>query len=240
MRHDLKQELAEAFAPPPPKDRDSFLATLPYPKLTYPGFVLSQIGYIRKRIWLASLMILLVGIGTVCILPGHAMLMVWVISALLPFLALLTAAEISRSDLFGMSEIESGCRFALPQVIGARMIILGICGFTVIAALAAGLGIFSAFGIARAALYLLTPYVLTGGISLAIFGRTRGQEGVYLSAAAALGICLAGMLLFRHESLNGIPTDLVMAAACTAGTLLITMQSRKLLTGKETGYGIET
>ena len=129
MRFNLKKELAEAFTPPESKGRDSFLAAIPYPKLTYPEFVL--------------VIILLAGSGTVCIIPESGMMLVWIISALIPLLAVLTAAEISRSDIFGMSEIESGCRFALPQVMGARMIILGICNFAVIAAATAVLGVFS-------------------------------------------------------------------------------------------------
>lgn len=239
MKINLKKELREAFTPPAPTGRDSFLATIPYPKLTYPEFIMSQICYIRKRVWFISLLILLSGVGTVCIVPDSGMMPVWVISALIPFLALMTAAEISRSDIFGMSEIESACRFSLPQVIGARMIILGVCNFALIAAAAAALGIFSPFGIAKSALYILTPYVLVNGISLGIFGRVRGQDGVFLSATVALAVSLAGMIFLRKEIFNERTTTVFMLVICVFGTLLMTVQLRKILTRKENSYGTQ-
>lgn len=237
MKFHLKKELEEAFTPPEPKGRDGFLAAIPYPKLTYPEFVLSQIGYIRKRVWFVSAVILLAGIGAVCIMPERDMSFLWVISALVPLLAVLTAAEISRSDIFGMSEIEAGCRFALPQVMVARMIILGVCNFAVIAAAAVILGIFSPFGIAKSALYILTPYTLVNGISLAIFDRVRGQDGVYLSAAAALAVSLAGVIFSGKGLYGGRSANAFMAAVCAAGVILTVMQIKKLLVGKENDYG---
>ncbi|MDE5741550.1 MAG: hypothetical protein K2H90_03790 [Oscillospiraceae bacterium] len=239
MRFNLKKELREAFTPPEPNGRDGFLAAIPYPKLTYREFVLSQICYIRKRIWFVSLLILLAGVGAVYIVPDSSMVLVWIISALIPLLAVLTAAEISRSDIFGMFEIEAVCRFALPQVIGARMIILGICNFAVIAAATAVLGIFSPLGIAKSALYILTPYVSVNGISLAIFGRVNGQDGVYLSVAAAFAVSLAGVILFGKELYDERMTNVLMMAVCVAGTVLMTVQIKKLLVGKDNYYGIK-
>lgn len=235
----IKKEIYKACEPPEPKNRDSFLKSLPYPKLTYPEFVLSQIGYIRKRMWVVSAFILLAGIFTACVIPYRETALLWVLSSLTPLLAVLTAAEISRSDIFGMSEIEAGCRFALPQVIGARMIILGICNFAVIAAAAVISGVFSPFGIAKSALYVLTPYVSVNGISLAIFGRVRGQDGVYLSAAAALAVSLAGVIIFGKEFYDKRSASFFMTAVCAAGVILMTVQSRKILVGKDNYYGIK-
>lgn len=235
----IKKEIYKACEPPEPKDRDGFLKSLPYPKLTYPEFVLSQIGYIRKRMWAVSAFILLAGIFTACIIPYGETSLLWVLSSLTPLLAVLTAAEISRSDIFGMSEIEAECRFALPQVMGARMIILGICNFVVISAAAVILGIFSPFGIAKSALYILTPYVSVNGISLAIFGRVRGQDGVYLSAAAALAVSLAGVIFSGKDFYGKMSASFFMTAVCAAGAILMIVQSKKILTGKDNYYGIK-
>ena len=239
MKINLKKELAEAFIPPEPKERDGFLAAFCYPKLTYLEFILSQIRYIRKRVWFVSVIILLAGIGTVCIMPESIMILVWGISALIPLLAVLTAAEISRSDVFRMSEIEEGCRFALPQVVGARMIILGVCDFFVIAALTVILGVFSPLDITRSALYILTPYVLVNGSSLAIFDRVRGQDGVYLSAAVAFTVSLAGVIFSGREFYDERSANFFMAAVCAAGWVLMVMQIKKILIGKDNYYGVK-
>ncbi len=239
MKFNLKKELAEAFIPPEPKDRDGFLAAIPYPKLTYPEFVLSQIRYIRKSVWFVSGIILLAGIGTVCVMPENSMILVWVISALIPLLAVLTAAEISRSDIFGMSEMEAGCRFALSQVVGARMIILGVCDFFVIAVLTAVSGVLSPHDIAKSALYILTPYAFVNGCCLAIFDRVKGQDGVYLSAAAAFAVSLAGVIFSGKAFYGGRTANFFMAAVCAAGWVLTVVQIKKLLIGKEHYYGVE-
>lgn len=239
MKLNIKKELTRACTPPKPVGRDSFLAGLTYPKLTYPEFILSQVCYIRKRVWLASAAVLLAAVGTVGVLPESGMAVVWVISAVVPFWAVLTAAEISRSNIFGMSEIEAGCRFALPQLTGARMMILGICNFAVIAAVTAVLGIFSPFGTAKSALYILTPYVLVNGISLAVFDRVRGQDGVYLSAAAALAVSMAGVIFSGRGILGERTEGIIMTALCAAGMTMVTVQAKKILMGKDNYYGTQ-
>lgn len=238
----LKKEIYKAAEPPEPQNRDSFLKSLPYPKLTYPEFVFSQIGYIRKRIWVISAFVLLAGVFTACIIPYREMALLWVLSSLTPFLAVFTSAEISRSSVFGMSELEAGCRFAIPQLVGARMLILGVCNFIVIAAAAVISGIFSPFGIAMSALYILTPFVSVCGISLVIFGKVKGQDGVYLSGAAALAVSMLGIILFspyRTDKIYGRISDLINLTVFAVGTLLTIVQIKKLLIGKDNYYGIK-
>lgn len=239
---DIKKEICKAAEPPEPKNRDGFLKALPYPKLTYPEFVLTQIVYIRKRMWVISAFILLAGVFTACVIPYREMILLWVLSSLTPFLAVFTSAEISRSSVFGMSELEAGCRFSLPQLSGARMLILGVCNFIVIAAATVISGIFSPFGIAMSALYILTPFVSVCGISLAVFEKARGQDGVYISGAAALAVGLLGIILFspdRADEIYGRISNLINLAVCAAGTLLTIVQIKKLLTGKDNYYGIK-
>lgn len=238
MAINLKKELGESFTPPDPKDRDRFLAAIPYPKLTYSEFILSQLGYIRKRIWFASAAIMLAAAGTVCVLPESGMTLVWLLSALVPFLAALTAAEISRSDIFGMSEIESACRFAVPQITAARMLILGVCNFIVIAVLTALSGIHTPLGFARSALYIFTPYIAVNGLSLWIFGRVRGHDGVYLSAAAALAVSLAGIIIFRGIGFGGNSVNIFNAVVSVLGTAAAAVQLKNFF-GKERFYGTE-
>lgn len=242
MRIDIKKEIAGACTPPEPKGRDTFLAAVCYPKLTYPEFVLSQIGYIRKRIWLISAVVLLSGTG-VCVIPETDERLVWLVSALIPMLAVQTAAEISRSDLFGMSEMEAACRFDLTNLASARMLILGVCNFVVIFAAAAFLGFFSSLGIAKSILYILTPYVLAAGISLAILRKAKGSDGVYLSTAAALAIGLFGAEIlgrnhyhhFEQRTLNSL-----MLIVCAGGAVFMVVQIKNLLMRKDYCYGTQT
>ena len=235
----IKKMLRRAFTPPEPQNKDKFLKSLCCPRMSYFEFILSQICYIRKRVWIFSMLLLLISLGAVCVIPRGEIYAVWIISAFVPFLALLTAAEISRSNLFGISEIEAACRFSLPQLTGARMIILGICNFAVISVIVISFDLFSPLGIMKAALYILTPYITVNGISLAILNRISGPDGVYVSAAAAVGVSLAGVF-----SLNRLVIDLrlinnVRGALCIIGAIVTALQMKKMMTGKDNLYGIK-
>lgn len=234
----FKQQLEEAFAPPEPKGRDSFLAAIPYPKLTRTEFVLTQLGYIRKRIWAASAAIMLTAAGGICIFPEDSLALVWVISAMIPFLGALTAAELSRSDAFGMAAMESACRFSLPQITVARMLILGICNFVLIALLTVLSSKYTPFGFARSALCIFTPYITVSGLCLAIYNRVRGQDGAYLSAVAAMAVSVAGCIIFKNFLLDVRAMNLLSIAACIAGVVAVIVQSKKIIFERDY-YGIK-
>lgn len=164
---------------------------------------------------------------------------VWIVSAVIPFLALLTATEISRSDIFGMSEIEAGCRFSLPQLTGARMIILGACDFTVIPIVAVILGVSSPLGIIKTALYIITPFITVNGISLVILNKVNSSDGIYISAAATVGVSLAGVLSFGRIVIDARLINTICAALCVVGLIVIAVQIKIIMTGKDNCYGIK-
>lgn len=233
----VKKELYEAFSPPVSTKKEGFLNALPYPKLSFPGFVLSQIKYIRKRFWAASALIVAYAVCMVCFMPQEYFLHiklsdVWTISSLTPFLAMLTAAEISRSNIYGMAEFETACRFSLPQLTGARTLILGITSFAVISVPTVITGIFTPVGIARSVLYILTPFLFTNGICLAVFSRFRGQEGIYISSAAMLSVSVSGILV--HISQIKIPENilnLICILLCICGAAAIILNLKKITNG---------
>lgn len=233
MRCHIKKELETAFEPPEPKGREIFLSQLSYPKMTYPEFIFSQIGYIRKRIWIVSLAVLSAAAFVACFASEEVKLLLWLTAAIMPFLALLTASEISRSGIFGMSEMEAGCRFSLTQVVGARMIILGICNFIIIITVSILSGVFTPFGFAKSVLYIFAPYITVNGCSLMIFNRVKGQDGIYLAAAAALGVSLVGTVIYNGSTYYGRFTNLIVFAACIGGILTAFVQMKKILFGKE-------
>ena len=241
----VKKELYEAFSPPEPMEKEKFLNALPYPQLSFSQFVFSQIKYIRKRVWVASVLTVAAAVFTVCFMslndPAYIGLpAVWIISSLTPFLAMLTASEISRSNMYGMTELETACRFSLPQLTGARTLILGGISFAVIAALTVILGIFTPVDIAKAAIYILAPFLLVNGISLAVFSRFNAREGGYISGAAALFVSISGILL--QGSQMKIPENICnnfCIALCLFGTVTIILTMKKISNGANY-YGTHT
>ena len=233
----LKSALTDAFIPPKSQKKAAFLATLPCRKLTYFSFVLAQIGYIRKRIWLFSALTLLGVLGAACFLPQDKLYVVLFVSALMPFLALLTITELARSDLFLMSEIEDGCKFSLPQLAGARIIILGVCNLFVIVAFAAILRVFSPLGLFHAAVTVLTPYIAVQVFSLFLLDKIRGMDGVYTSVAVALIVSL-GSAITTGKHLYDTPFFTSFCTLlCAVGAVFIVSQSKKIIGRKEVNDG---
>ena len=235
MNKKLINGLQEAFEVPPPVDKERFLKNLPYPKSRYRDFFFSQLGYIRKRVWILSAVFVLAGWAVAFLSPGilnwHIEAgKVWIVSAVLPFLALLTVTEIYRSAFCRMAELEGSCRFSLQQIIMARISILGGGNISVLALLLFFMNRVSPYGLLRILLYLGLPYLITCGTCLLILNQVHGKESIYVCAAAACIVSMINLVLSNMIPLLYTNTHLVSWLFLSAAAiLLIGVQTYKLL-----------
>lgn len=118
------------------------------------------------------------------------------------------------------------------------MIILGVCNFALISAVTVILGIFSPLSIIKSALYVLTPYITVNGLSLFILNKIRGADGVYISTAAALGVCVIGVPSFSGM-FDARVVNALCIALCAVGTVTVIIQIRKKFNGKDIHDGIK-
>lgn len=196
MKKNLKNILQVVFEAPPPVDKNRFLRTLRYPKITYFDFLLNQFSHIHKRVWILS--IFLVCMGQVLVSASRASSIhwysesgsIWIVSAALPFLALLIITEIYRSAFYHMAELEISCRFSLSQIIMSRIGILGIGSIVVLMFILISMNQISSFGLIALISYLIVPYTMTCSLCLWILNRIRGQESIYSCAAATCFISI--------------------------------------------------
>lgn len=154
---------------------------------------ISQLTYLRKRVFILSLLLILAGI-VLSFQPhydpqcNYIDKNCWLMSAILPFLALFSSVELTRSSSYKMAELEMSCRFCLQQLFAARILLLGGGNFAVLLTILLLLQRVSPFGFMRLALYLLTPYLLTSALCLILTSRFRGKEALYFCASASCGI----------------------------------------------------
>lgn len=189
-----KDELKQAFDAPQPVKKRNFLRHLDLPGMSVHEFLFSQIGYIRKWIWCVSTLILVVSILGLAFLPNTVL---WLISGLTPLLALTIISESGRSELNNMVELEMATRFSLRSVTFARLAILGLMNLLL-------LGVLLPIGLWNdtvapfaAALYIITPFLLTTFIGLNIVRKFRGQEAMYACVGTSVGISF--FLLLSHN-----------------------------------------
>jgi hypothetical protein len=243
MNKRLKKALQTAFDAPRPVDKERFLKSLPYARITYPLFFLSQFRYIRKRLWVLSIMIAFMGwaaaFGQPALIDWQAESgKIWMISSVLPFWAMLTATELFRSSFYRMAELEAVCQFSLPQLMMARITILGGVNFLILALLLVFVSQASPYSLLQVILYLMVPYLVTSGLCLFLMNRMQGQESVYNCAAAACLVSAANMI--SGSSMQLLYTHAYLACwllLFASSALLVSVQLRNLLSKGGITYG---
>ena len=85
MKSEMKRALKDAFEAPEPKHKKEFLKELEQPQISTVSFLLSQVSYIRKSVWIGSVFVAVLAVLWADAVGEDS---VWVISAMMPFVAL--------------------------------------------------------------------------------------------------------------------------------------------------------
>lgn len=194
-------------------------------------FLLSQLGYIRKWVWIAAALISLTAIIGAQTESPH---LLWVLSACTPLLALTIISESGRSRCYEMEELEMATRFSLRSVVLARLGLLGIFNlFLLVLLICIGCGN-SPYRPLTVGIYISVPFLLTTFLGLSITRKFRGQEGLYACAGSAL--CVSILVFLTRTSaafLYGEPLLIWWIAGLIALCIGIGQQYRKLIAQTE-------
>ena len=213
MKREMKQALREAFAAPPPQNKNRFLRSVTQPKIGFWEFVLAQAAYIGRQVWVLSFLVLLAALLGVRFLQRD---LLWILTALMPYLAVTAVTEQVRSESCGMAELEVTTRFSLKSVLLARMTLVGLVhGLMLVLLMLLGQSS-GAAATAQLGIYLLVPYLLTTVSGLWLTRRLRSQEAVYGCLAIAVVVSVLPLVsrTFFLQLYQAIyfPWWLVMAA----------------------------
>jgi len=155
---------------------------------------------------------------------------IWLLSSLLPFFAVIPVTLLSKSERYGMDELEASCRFSLTFIRLVRMCIIGV----------ATLGIFLITGIAMRVLYafsitdyivcIITPYLVSDFGAILVTRRWHDKQNIY----GILAVCIVSSLVPFVEKIirqSGILPDAAIVAI--SGVLLIAVLRESILYIKE-------
>lgn len=208
MKRGIQQGIKDAFEAPKSLKKQEFMRQINQSQIcpgeiSFGQFMWQQTGYIRKRAWVLSFVIFMVALIGGCFMDKDVL---WLLSAMMPFLAISAITENIRSEICGMSELEMATRFSLKSVVLARMGVLGVLHLgtlCLITMFGCGEGATAVF---QTGVYLLVPYLLTDVGGLWLVRKIRGREAVYASMALAFVIGAfpvisryAMMLLYREQ-----------------------------------------
>jgi len=231
MNNGLKKEIKEAFEWKEPEGKKQFLSKLCFPKLDKKDFIFEQIFYIRKKVWIFSSLIfglIMLIIYSFRRFPSSE-INLWVVSSLMPFLALISVMELSRSSMFKMAEMEASCLFGLPQLLLARMMILGIWNGLLLMIIVIAVNFYMPEGIIRIIVYLLAPYLLVSGLSLYLINNRKERNTIYSCTAIAVFVSICGILLQRIlKNYDGKFDIWIMISLLVIGLCIVFTQIRKM------------
>ncbi len=210
MDKKLKNALRQAYELPSPEGKEEFLKQFREPLAGYREFFLTQAGYIKKRAAAMSLVIL----GAALVMSVH--MDAWTIGALsafMPFLIIFLVTEFSRSVSFNMAELEMSCRYSLADIVLVRSFVLGAVQLICILFLLMLCHEKSGAGLLMTAAYLLTPYLLSLVLSMAVL-RKAGTKNIYGSVVICCFIsCICAISRFMNPVIfSGIYNGLWLTA----------------------------
>ena len=191
------------------------------PSISVVSFLLSQITYIRKRVYLASLLILILAV----IVADHTGAdSVWAVAAMMPFIALCMTAESARSETYGMAEFEMASRFSIKSIMLARLGTIGFVHIVLLCILVPIVSCSSLLSYVRIGIYLLVPYLAATVPELITVRRFRGKEAISFCMGISVMVSILNtvvkeLLTFLFGS-NQFVIWLVIAVYLTGRTVL--------------------
>lgn len=196
MNRYLRQEIKKIYevSVPNQQKKMQFLRELSQPQLTMWQFIFIQIAYLRKWVWILSVLLLFPALAGARYLDPNT---VWIVSALVPFLSLLAVTESTRSTIYGMHEFEMSTRFSMKSVILARMSILGFLDLFVLSCLVPLCYISSNISFVQTGVYLLVPYLINTNICLKNLRYFHGKEAFYSCVGITVLVSGSGLGLHR-------------------------------------------
>lgn len=196
MKKNREQQIKQAFFMPPPAGRQEFFLSLCTDNTRRTGlrsFLYLQAGYIRKRVWIASVLLFAAVLSALWLteVPFRAAALC---SALLPLLSLFTMSELSRSLFYNMAELEMSCKYSLSRIVLARMGLLGILQLVCFLGLFLLLAGRTGFSIWQLGLYLLLPMLAETFLTMFLLNRLRTKDTVLSCAAVCAGLSFLQLL----------------------------------------------
>ncbi len=166
-------------------------------------FILSQIGFIRKRTWAFQILILALicsafyNIGSENSLSFEAFSLISILS---PLLLIINVEEISRIYYKSILEIEFSTKNSLKKVLATRMLILAITDCIVLIIMMIFAGSLMDISALRLIMYTFVPFNLVCIGCMQLMKYFKGRELNYVCTAYSFLL----MLIFGLLKINGL------------------------------------
>ena len=107
----------------------SYMNSSEFNKNSMRDIILNQLQFLPLSFWIVQIILTICAVLLACILGQWRVPFYYpltILAVMVPFLALLGAIEISKSNIYGMWEIEQSSRTTLVKIVAGRMLIIGV------------------------------------------------------------------------------------------------------------------
>ncbi len=222
---ELKLILKDACGEPDPVIKDSFIRKVNGMQSTRsmspvrsarsmsPVRVLAiEMHYIRKRVWVISILAIAVMLIAVSRLGED---MILHIADMMPLLAGLGMIEVMRAGMHDMSELEAVTLISAKGALFARMTIIGLGHLLAVAVTSAVLAGFGGYGAPETGLRLIIPYLITTISCMEVERTGFGRENTWSCMAVAVLVIVTREIIYSTGIviLSGVAVPALIAAA---------------------------
>lgn len=243
MKNNLKNELKALYSETPPlpdenkKNQTVLKAAVLTSRLSpaestmsFGEFFLSQIKFIRKKVWLGQFFTLI--FCTAVIFYSSGTNSISLISALVPLIFTFGVGELSRAFQYKTAEMELSTPFTLNQVMLSRLTILGLTDVLVLTFIIIMTAVFFPISIFRIFMYLCVPFLITSFGCLCILNYVHTKECNYYCIALGVFV-MAGSFalseiapsLYEASLISGWFILFAISLLCTAVEIQLLLKS---------------
>ena len=172
--------------------QDAQAAKPPKASIGIVTFMSSQITYIRKRVYLVSLLILALAVIAANYAGTDS---VGAVAAMMPFIALCMVTESARSETYGMAELEMASRFSIKTIMLARFGTIGFVHMMLLCILIPVVVHSALISFIHAGIYLLVPYLAASVLECTAVRRFRGKEAISVCMAISVMVSVINTIL---------------------------------------------
>lgn len=188
----VKKAISKAYDVSSTKNKIQFLNQFENRNLNYVELVINQFKYMKKINLLFALSF--VACMFVCFFV-YLQSKLWLFSAFIPFLSLLSVLLLIQSKRHKMDELEMSCRFSLKLITITRICISGTLSLFALLVGVFILNMICGFNISSSVFGLVVPYLVSAWGCLIIIRKFNSKNNLAICAGFCLFVSIASFVL---------------------------------------------
>lgn len=160
----------------------SYMNSSEFNKNSMRDIILNQLQFLPLSFWIVQIILTICAVLLACILGQWRVPFYYpltILAVMVPFLALLGAIEISKSNIYGMWEIEQSSRTTLVKIVAGRMLIIGVINLFLITVILISMAYIYQKSMIEMVLYGLIPFNISCTCYLFICAKSRTNDSLH-------------------------------------------------------------